>query len=320
MSDEVLTPISQAMKEGVLTRSELRELMQRNNTDGLVHLFFFLLALGVSGVLVWLAMGTWWVVPAMFLHGFLVVHHFSLQHECCHYTPFRTRWINEVVGHYCGFVLIIPNKFFRYEHCNHHTYTQQLGRDPELIELPISLGQYLRYVSSYPYWKAKFTELFNHSLGRITETEKEFVPPEEQTAIIREARIYLLGYTLIMLASAIFNWWGVLWLWWLPMFMGEPFMRMIRMAEHVGRPNVSDMRQNTRSSLISKPLRLLCWNMNYHAEHHYASSVPFHALPQLHKKLKGYVYIEERGYWGAHLDILRQMFAFRPSVGKNSVP
>ena len=89
-------------------------------------------------------------------------------------------------------------------------------------------------------------------------------------------------------------------------------MRAIRLTEHVGRPNIDDLKENTRSSLVSSPMKFLCWNMNYHAEHHYASSVPFHALPKLHKKLKNYIYIEKRGYLGAHIDIISQLIGRKP--------
>ncbi len=92
----------------------------------------------------------------------------------------------------------------------------------------------------------------------------------------------------------------------------KPVMRAIRMTEHVGRPSISDFKTNTRSNLVSAPLRFLCWNMNYHAEHHYASSVPFHALPKLHDKLNGYIYVEPRGYLGAHKDIWAQLSGRKP--------
>ena len=47
--------------------------------------------------------------------------------------------------------------------------------------------------------------------------------------------------------------------------------------------------------------------MNYHAAHHYASSVPYHALPRLHELLKEHVHVEPQGYWGAHKEILAQL-------------
>jgi len=64
-------------------------------------------------------------------------------------------------------------------------------------------------------------------------------------------------------------------------------------------------------------MRFLCWNMNYHAEHHYASSVPFHALPALNAKLHKHIYTEKRGYLGAHLDILAQLSGRKPRIDED---
>ncbi|MBE2276160.1 MAG: fatty acid desaturase family protein [Rhodobacteraceae bacterium] len=307
MAEAVLTPITQALQEGALSRKELKALMQRSDRPTLIRLAIWLALLIVTGGMITLAMDSWLLWPAMFLHGILLVHLFSLEHECVHYTPFRTRWLNDVAGNICGFVIALPFQFFRYEHCDHHTYTQLKGRDPELIELPISVWKYLWYVSSLPYWWAKVKEFARHAAGRLSQDDRTFVPKEAEAAVIREARVMLGLYAAILIASAVSGWWGAIWYWWLPVALGEPVMRAIRLTEHVGRPNVRDMRENTRTNLVSAPSSFLCWNMNYHAEHHYASSVPYHALPRLHEKLQGYVYVEPRGYLGAHLDILSQL-------------
>lgn len=312
MSTHVLTPISQALNEGALTRKELKALMRRSNVPGLVRLFWWFAAMLATGSLIYLSLGTGWIIPAMFLHGILLVHHFSLQHECIHYTAFKTRWLNDVIGNYCAFVIMLPNRHFRYEHCDHHTYTQLKGHDPELIELPISVWKYLGYISSWPYWRAKFTELGRHIVGRLSLEEQRFIPQQEYSTIFWEARLMALGYLTIFGICIVFEWWLPVFFWWLPVVMGEPVMRAIRLTEHVGRPNTSDMKENTRTNLVTGPMRFLCWNMNYHAEHHYASSVPFHALPQLHQKLDGYIYVEKRGYLGAHVDIIAQLLGRKP--------
>ena len=308
MAAEVRTPITQALRDGILTREELRALMQRSDRPALLRLEVWLLVLLATGSLIAFTRGTWWVWPAMAVHGVVLVHHFSLQHECVHYTVFRTRWLNDAVGTLCGYVILLPHRFFRYEHCDHHTWTQLTGEDPELIPMPKTLGEYLWYISSVPYWRAKLSELMNHVRGRLTEVERRFIPAEEHAAVFREARLMAGVYLAVLALCLVTGWWGPLWYWWLPVILGEPFMRFIRMTEHVGRPTVDDMRENTRTNLVSLPLRFLCWNMNYHAEHHYAASVPFHALPRLHEKLRGYVTVEPRGYLGAHADILRQLF------------
>ena len=295
------------MQEGALSRAELKQLMKRSDKPALTRLALLFGLLAVTGSIIWMALGSWWLVPAMFVHGVVLVHLFSLQHECCHYTAFKTRWLNDAFGNLCGLVIMLPNRFFRYEHCDHHTYTQVKGKDTELIELPDTLAGYFMYLSSIPYWSAKIDELWRHARGELSAAEKRFVPLEERKLITLEARCMAGFYAYILLVSIVMQSTAAIWFWFLPIVLGEPVMRAIRMTEHVGRPMVSDMKTNTRSNHVNGVWRFLCWNMNYHAEHHYASSVPFHALPALNKKLEGHVHTEKRGYWGAHKDILRQL-------------
>ena len=312
MVASVRTPITQAMNEGALTRQELKALMARSDRPAFTRLAIWCVVLGATGSLVWLAYDSWWIIPAMFLQGIVIVHHFALQHECVHYTAFKTRKLNDLFGNLCGMSIILPNQHFRFEHCDHHTFTQLKGKDPELIELPISVGKYLWYISSVPYWKNKFGQIYRHVVGCLNDDDRAFLSKHEAPVVFREARLMVAIYAAILLICSLTNWWVPLWYWVIPLFMGEPVMRFIRLTEHVGRPNVDDMKENTRTSLVSIPSGYLSWNMNYHAEHHYASSVPFHALPKLHEKLKDYVYVEKRGYLGAHIDIILQLIGRKP--------
>ncbi|MEM9248696.1 MAG: fatty acid desaturase family protein [Pseudomonadota bacterium] len=312
MAAEVRTPITQALNDGALTRRELKQLMRRSDAPALTWLAAHLALMGLTATAIWAAQGTLWILPAMFVQGVVLVHLFSLQHECVHYTPFKTRWLNDLVGSLCGLAIILPHQHFRYEHCDHHTYTQLNGRDPELIELPMSVGAYLWYISSVPYWTNYVTQILRHASGRLNATDRTFITKHIAPTIFREARLMLGAYAVLAVASLAFGWTGVLTYWLIPLLLGQPVMRAIRLTEHVGRPNVDDLTENTRTNLVTKPMQFLCWNMNYHAEHHYAASVPFHALPALHKKLDGYVHVEPRGYLGAHLDILRQLTGRAP--------
>lgn len=307
MADAIVTPLTQALAEGKLSREELKSFMRRSNGPALLRLIVWVAVLALTTTLITLSWNSWLIWPAMLVQGVVLVHHFSLQHECVHYTVFRTRWLNDVVGNICGFIIMLPHKHFRYEHCDHHTYTQLEGDDPELVAMPDNLGQYLYYISAIPYWRTKFTELFRHVMGRLTPEERRFIPKTEHAAVFREARIMLAGYAAILTAMAISGEWALIWYWFIPLILGEPVMRFIRMTEHVGRPTVPQMHENTRTNLVSLPWRFLCWNMNYHAEHHYVASVPFHALPRLHAKLRDHIHVEPGGYLGAHRDILRQL-------------
>lgn len=312
MAQLVVTPLTQALAEGKLTRDELRDFMIRINAPAFKRLFAWGVILCITSSLIYLSLGTLWLLPAMFVHGIVIVHHFSLQHECVHYSVFRTRWLNDLAGNICGWSIALPHKHFRYEHCDHHTYTQLNGDDPELIPIPNSIWGYLLYLSALPYWRTKFAEIGRHTLGRLSEEEKRFIPKVEHKSVFLEARAMVATYGAIVVAMLAFQWWIPLWFWILPAFLGEPVMRFIRMTEHVGRPQVYKMRDNTRTNLVSFPWRFLCWNMNYHAEHHYVPSVPFHTLPRLHEKMKPYIFVEPGGYLGAHRDIIAQVLGKKP--------
>jgi fatty acid desaturase len=311
LANAIVTPLTQALAEGKLTREELRSLMQRSDGPAFRRLAVWVLVLAMTATLVTLAWDSWLIWPAMFLHGVVLVHHFSIQHECVHYTVFRTRWMNDLVGQICGLIIILPHRFFRYEHCDHHTYTQITGEDPELIPLPETFGEYFWYLSAVPYWRGKFTEVFRHASGNLSDVEKRFIPEVEHAAVYRDARVMLAIYAMLFAAMALSGNWFLVWYWIIPLVLGEPVMRFVRMTEHVGRPTVPQMSENTRTNLVAAPWAFLCWNMNYHAEHHYVASVPYHALPRLHEKLKDHIHIEKGGYLGAHREILRQIYKAR---------
>ncbi|MBX2878396.1 MAG: fatty acid desaturase [Granulosicoccus sp.] len=305
-----LTPMSAALSENnpVISRRELKALMKRSNLPGLKHLALWLCLLAATSTLVWLSLDSvWLLLPALFLHGVVMVHHFALQHECSHYTAFRSRWLCNALAAICGFLLFIPPRFFRYEHCDHHTFTNIAGKDPELIELPQRRWQYLLYLSAIPYWYGQFGGIMRRAAGRINDSEKKFLPATELSAVVLESRLMVLGYLIVASWSIAADSLVAMIFWWLPLLFGEPVMRFIRMAEHVGRPMIADRHVNTRTSLVSRLWRFLAWNMNFHAEHHYAASVPFHALEKLHERLRDSVYVEEGGYWQAHVDIRQRM-------------
>ena len=84
-------------------------------------------------------------------------------------------------------------------------------------------------------------------------------------------------------------------------------MRVARLAEHAGRPRTGAVVAKTRSLRVPVPLRVLAWNMPYHAEHHAAPGVPFHALPRLHTALAPCLPSAGRGYIAAHADVVGQI-------------
>lgn len=182
----------------LISRQELKALMQRSNRPGLVHLAGWLLLLSLTGSLVAFSQDSFWLLPAMFVHGVVMVHHFALQHECSHYTAFRSRRLCTVLAAVCGFLLFIPPRFFRYEHTDHHSYTNDPDRDPELIQLPRGWVQYMWYLSALPYWYSQVSGILRRASGVLRAEERRFIPLMEEQAIVRESRIMLAGYAAVL--------------------------------------------------------------------------------------------------------------------------
>ena len=78
---------------------------------------------------------------------------------------------------------------------------------------------------------------------------------------------------------------AVLWVWLLPVVLGQPMLRLYLLAEHTGCPMVPEMLENSRTVHTNAVVRFLAWNMPYHAEHHAYAAIPFHALPRAHAAL-----------------------------------
>ena len=88
----------------------------------------------------------------------------------------------------------------------------------------------------------------------------------------------------------------LLWVWLIPVLLGQPVLRLYLLAEHGDCPRVADMFLNTRTTFTNRIVRFLAWNMPYHVEHHVAPTVPFHRLPDLHARMRDHLAVTAEGY------------------------
>lgn len=293
-------------RDDVISRKELKPFVKRTDRHGLIHFAILMCGIVATGALVQVTWGTLWVVPTMLLHSVVLATIYAPVHECSHGTPFRSRWINEGVYWFLSLLYFQPPYFYRYAHATHHTYTGLVGKDSELVfpARPTVLG-YLEVVSGLPFWRRNFRWFVRNALGCVHPAERHFLPEDELPRVYREARIILSIYVAIGLIAFYFASWAPITLWLLPRVIGEPFRRWVTVPEHAGRPQVLDLRVNTRTILTPKWFSWLLWNMNFHAEHHISPSVPYHALADLHRVIKDKVPVEI-GYWKVTANILRQ--------------
>ncbi|HTO83054.1 MAG TPA: fatty acid desaturase [Methylomirabilota bacterium] len=285
----------------------LATLNARSDRRGLSHLAGHGAALLATGALLSQAIGSWWAVPATMLHGAVLVFVFAPLHETIHRTAFKSRRLNDAVAWICGALLMLPAAYFRYFHFAHHRYTQDADNDPELAApKPASFGAWLLYVSGWVYWRAQIGGTLGHAIGR---TPERFLTQGNRAHVIREARLLLAAYAAIAAVAVAYGSWAPLTYWVLPAIAGQPLLRLYLLAEHTGCPLVPDMLANSRTTLTNPVVRFFAWNMPYHAEHHALPSVPFHALPTLHRELAADLKVVSLGYLAFHRDVLRSFRA-----------
>ena len=284
-------------------RSRLGVLNARSDAQGLGRAAAHGGALLATAAILGRSIGTWWIAPATVLHGAVLVFLFAPLHETIHRTAFRTRWLNDAVAWVCGALLLLPPKYFRYFHFAHHRYTQDPVNDPELaVPKPASPGEWLIHVSGWRYWRAQLTGTVAHALGR---TPEQFLTAGNRIQVIAEARLLLAAYAAVGIAAVALGSWAPVTYWIVPALAGQPFLRIYLLAEHTGCPLVPDMVANSRTTLTNAVVRFFAWNMPYHAEHHAFPSVPFHALPALHRELAADLKVVAAGYIAVQRELLR---------------
>ena len=300
-----------------LSKSSLKSLRQRNNLSGLIYLGVHLSALSIAGLLVNVTIGSWWIVPSTLLYGSIIVLLFAPMHECSHFTAFRWRWLNYTVGMFAAVLTIRPFLYFKWRHAEHHTYAQHPTRDPDAVSMPQSFGQYVFLVLGAGFWHKMLGTLWRGCSGRFSQAECDYIPRGELHKVSLEIRMMVSLYAVIALVSVITGSWVAVTYWLLPRVLCEPVLRAIRMAEHTGAQESPNLLFNTRTTLANPVFRTLYWNMPFHAEHHIAASVPFHALGRLHEEIKPHLGCIGEGYWQVHRQIRRQIAVDKPDYGQH---
>lgn len=285
-------------------RARVRELRRLSDGRGLARLAGHLAALLAAAVLVTLAPGLW-RLPAQALEGAILIFLFAPLHESIHRTAFKNRRLNDAVASVIGFLILLPADYFRFFHFAHHRYTQDPARDPELASAkPKTRAQWLWTVTGMPLWYRLIQALLTHAAGR---TPEPYLPGKAGQQVVREARIHLALYAAIALASILLRSDAALVYWVVPAILGQPWLRLYLMAEHVGCPFIPDMLANTRTTFTNPVVRFFAWNMPFHAEHHSFPAVPFHALPALHRDLAPALKTTARGYLAVQRQILSSL-------------
>ena len=121
------------------------------NSFGGLFLCWGLIYLSLS-VSYWLALLL--AIPAA---GFLV-RIFIIQHDCGHGSFFKSRRANDWVGSICGFLTLVPYKFWRKSHAVHHAHHAELEERGIGDVWTMTVAEYLQA----PWWKRAGYRVFRN--------------------------------------------------------------------------------------------------------------------------------------------------------------
>ena len=310
-TDQVADPFivtgQRARQMRVVPAEVLKRLYTRSDAKGFIQTGAHLALLVLGGWLVLATRGTWWVVPALLLQAVFVNTLFGAMHESVHYGSFKTRRFADILAFFSGAAILNNAGFYRHYHMAHHRYTQDPLRDPELITsgTPRSWSNYLFRISSIPFVMIRVRDIFLFPFG--FKGDVDYIHQSAWPEVRRWGRLLLAFYAALIAGSILLQTTVVLWVWFFPLLVGLPLLRLYLLCEHTLCPNSDDGFANTRTTLSNPMVRFLMWNLPYHAEHHLLPNIPFHHLPEAHQHLRPHLKFVARGYIQVQGEILRSL-------------
>ncbi len=287
-------------------KKKLKALMRREDGPALRHFGIWLALLIGSGVGVVLTWGSFWVVPFLLVYGVMYAMSDHHAHELSHGTPFKTRWLNEVLYHLNSFMTLHEAYYWRWSHTRHHTDTLLVGRDPEIaVMAPPDIKKiFLDFFFLQSGWTLLKT-IFRNATGKVAGDGAHFIPEGERAKVVRLSRLYVLIFVAIIAACVVFQTILPAVLLVTPRFWGGFVAQTFNITQHAGlRENIRDHRQNTRTFHANPVYRFLYMNMNYHIEHHMFPMVPFHRLPELHRLIEDQCPPAYPSVWATYRDFV----------------
>ena len=289
----------------------LKELSKRSNWQGIKHISVWIIILVLSGYMAFVTWGSWWTILWFLIYGNIYTFCNPIWHECGHKTAFKSHRLNEVFYHITSFMYNYEPIRWRWSHFHHHSYTLHTKeRYDHEIQVTKPTDLFFVLMMHLPGGNL-FTFLFfhletiKHAFGLTSVVMKDCVPKEEQSKVRLFARIHAILWTIIIGASIYFQtWFPILYLL-LPFVYGTTMIHIIQFIQHAGLTNdVQDHRLTTRSVKLNPFLNFLCWNMEYHLEHHMYPMIPSYNLKKLHELIKDQLPPAKKNIWEAYKEII----------------
>ena len=135
--------------------------------------------------------------------------------------------------------------------------------------------------------QSSFVGTIKSALGIMNTSIKNTAPANEQIKIIRNSRIILLIWLLIILTSFYITSWLPIIFYFLPTYMGRPIHFAVNVTQHLAaKVDTKDHRLSTHTIILNPIISFYYWHMEYHIEHHLFPMVPSYNLRKLRKEIE----------------------------------
>jgi fatty acid desaturase len=221
-----------------------------------------------------------WIIGT-FVLGAMFAHAVELQHQCLHYTAFRSRRITRIVGICLGLPTLTSFHAYRRSHLEHH---RNLGtpRDRPFFTYKFVDGptfpNFLFDLMGIDHLKHSIIAILGNGDARVMS-----LPVSAEFGNAAERLDYgLMGFLFVcgVLASMLLGPYMILQLWLIPLLLvAQPLHFLIELPEHFGCATSSpDVFKNTRTIVGTSFSRWFTNYNNLHVEHHLEPSIPMENL------------------------------------------
>lgn len=259
-----------------------------------------LVALSTTGIILAVSENIGVTVVGIFVLGFMFAHAVELQHQCLHYSAFRSRRANRIIGIILGLPTLTSFHAYRRSHLEHH---RNLGTSADapfftyrFVTSP-SLGALLFDLFGVAHLRASISAIFGNGDSRLIS-----IPHGDEPTHNSERLDYaLMGFMLVCacLTSMIFGSAIVLKIWIVPfLLIAQPLHFLIELPEHIGcNEKSADVFHNTRTIVGSGLSRWFTNFNNLHVEHHLEPTISMDQLPTVFSHVQGQHKHLEQTYW-----------------------
>jgi len=327
---------SRARRDRILPNGVVLKLMKRSNWEGCKRLFSNLALLfstayaiyklnihpdiAIHNIRQW---GQFELEKILIFIPLYISYGFQMQclafaggHELHHGNAFKTKWMSAAATFFVGtaFFEVLPHE--RIIHKQHHMYTMDINRDPELTSfysrdeledlkfncVPQSRYKYLKtFFNLLSYFQHRAYRLMSSCQGIATDytgmgwSMQSPRPNKLNSVVVRDLQFWSLLQLSVYVAifctigKTIQGFKNLLFWWIIPCILGYGPINFFRNAEHAHCDMTANQLLSTRTVESNKIVRWLLWETNFHAEHHAYPMVPFFNLPKLHELLNDHI-------------------------------